>query len=200
MMYNFFFVRKIVGHTCIFLSYCIVLPLTVLIPEVDVPKGGAVFVPCVIAAVNSVFATPRSLHLIFPWILFESAMSFHRTRALFAGLLGTKSANEWVVTEKFGENKAKESRFKVLRERWVCIVIMYICMNELDLWLDINHIVLVILRMVVAELGFAVFVLLSGCYGLVYGKDYYFIYLFLQAITLTIVGFGFIGKNFITSN
>lgn len=54
--------------------------------------------------------------------------------------------------------------------------------------------------MVVAELGFAVFVLLSGCYGLVYGKDYYFIYLFLQAITLTIVGFGFIGKNFITSN
>ncbi|KAL7127157.1 hypothetical protein ABFS83_14G236700 [Erythranthe nasuta] len=178
MIYNFFVVRKIIGHTCVFFSYCVVLPLTVLLPEVDVPKAGAVFVPCIIGAINSIYATPRSLHLIFLWILFESAMSFHRTKAIFTGLLGSKNANQWVVTQKHGdavENKAanniiestapKESRFKILRN-----------------------------RILLPELGIAVFVLWSGCYGFLYSKDYYFIYLFIQAITLTMVGFGFVGK------
>ncbi|KAK6144269.1 hypothetical protein DH2020_021089 [Rehmannia glutinosa] len=127
MIYNFFFVRKIVGHTCIFFSYCVVLPLTILIPEVDIPKWGAVFMPCIITAINSVFATPRSLHLVLLWVLFESAMSFHLTKAIFMGLLGTKSVNEWVVTEKLGDaskieangesDAPKESRLKVLRDR-----------------------------------------------------------------------------------
>ncbi|KAK6144245.1 hypothetical protein DH2020_021065 [Rehmannia glutinosa] len=118
---------KIVGHTCIFFSYCVVLPLTILIPEVDIPKWGAVFMPCIITAINSVFATPRSLHLVLLWVLFESAMSFHLTKAIFMGLLGTKSVNEWVVTEKLGDaskieangesDAPKESRFKVLRDR-----------------------------------------------------------------------------------
>ncbi|KAI3461333.1 hypothetical protein Pfo_017996 [Paulownia fortunei] len=175
MIYSFFFVRKIVGHACIFFSYCVVLPLTILIPEVNVPKGGAVFIPCIIAAINSVFATPRSLHLVFLWVLFENAMSFHLTKAIFMGLLGTKSANEWVVTEKLGDatkNKTNnestapmEPRFKVLRD-----------------------------RILLPELGFAVFLFLSGCYGFLYRKDNYFLYLFLQAITFTIMGFGLIGK------
>ena len=60
MIYNFFVVRKIIGHTCIFFSYCIVLPLTILVAGVDVPKGGAVFVPCIITAINVALSTPRS--------------------------------------------------------------------------------------------------------------------------------------------
>ncbi|KAK6138433.1 hypothetical protein DH2020_027808 [Rehmannia glutinosa] len=57
----------------------------------------------------------------------KSAMSFHLTKAIFMGLLGTKSVNEWVVTEKLGDaskieangesDAPKESRFKVLRDR-----------------------------------------------------------------------------------
>ncbi|XP_011089998.1 glucomannan 4-beta-mannosyltransferase 2 [Sesamum indicum] len=175
MIYNFFFVRKIVGHTCIFFSYCLVLPLTILIPEVNVPKGGAVFIPCIIAAINSILATPRSLHFVFFWILFESVMSLHLTKAIFTGLLGTKSANEWIVTEKLGDstkNKTnnepvapKEPRSGVLRD-----------------------------RILLPELGFAMFLFFSGGYGFLYRNDYYFVYLFLQGITFTIVGFGLIGK------
>ncbi|KAL0390615.1 UNVERIFIED_CONTAM: Glucomannan 4-beta-mannosyltransferase 2 [Sesamum calycinum] len=174
MIYNFFFVRKIVGHTCIFFSYCLVLPLTILIPEVNVPKGGAVFIPCIIAGINSILATPRSLHLVFLWILFENVMSLHLTKAIVKGLLGTKNANEWIITEKIGDSTKintnnepvapEKPRSEVLRD-----------------------------RILLPELGFAMFLFLSGGYGFLYRNDYYFVYLFLQGITFTIVGFGLIG-------
>ncbi|KAG6384234.1 hypothetical protein SASPL_155963 [Salvia splendens] len=130
MIYNFFVVRKIIGHTCIFFSYCIVLPLTIVVAGVDVPKGGAVFVPCIITAINVALSTPRSLHLVVVWVLFECVMSFHLTKAIFTGLLGAKSANEWLVTEKLGDsamrkkiqseasaNAPKRSLYQLIRSR-----------------------------------------------------------------------------------
>nr|GEV70827.1 glucomannan 4-beta-mannosyltransferase 9-like [Tanacetum cinerariifolium] len=58
VIYNFFFVRKIVAHlvTCIF--YCVVLPATVLVPEVQVPKWGAIYIPSIVTLLNAV-GTPR---------------------------------------------------------------------------------------------------------------------------------------------
>lgn len=50
-----------------FFFYCVVIPLTILVPEVDVPKWGAIYIPCIITMLNSV-GTPRyafnfSLHV-----------------------------------------------------------------------------------------------------------------------------------------
>lgn len=71
----------------------------------------------------------RSLHLAIPWVLFENIMSFHRTKALLIGLMETKRANEWIVTEKLGDafkgkssvESSKPSKppqwLKLLRER-----------------------------------------------------------------------------------
>lgn len=102
VIYSFFLVRKITAHMVTFFFYCVVLPLTILVPEVDVPKWGAIYIPCIITILNSV-GTPRSIHLLFYWILFENVMSFHRTKATIIGLLEFKRANEWVVTEKLGD-------------------------------------------------------------------------------------------------
>ncbi|KAI3450664.1 hypothetical protein Pfo_007329 [Paulownia fortunei] len=175
MIYNFFFIRKIVGTMFTFFFYCVVLPLVSLIPEVDVPKWGAIVATFIIATINTLVATPRSLHLAVPWVLFENIMSFHRTKALFIGLLEAKRANEWVVTEKLGDalkNKPnaesstpkEPARLKLLRE-----------------------------RILLHELGIAVFLFACGCYGIFYGEDKYFIYLFPQAIFFTIAGFGYFG-------
>lgn len=172
VIYSFFFVRKIIAHMFTFFFYCVVLPLTVLIPEVYVPKWGAIYLPCIITTLNSV-GTPRSFHLLFYWVLFENVMSFHRTKATIIGLLEAKRVNEWVVTEKLGDtlknkgNKAgvaKRSLSKILGD-----------------------------RIQVHELGFAVFLFVCGCYDFLYGKNNYFIYLFLQVFTFTIAGFGYIG-------
>lgn len=171
VIYSFFFVRKVIAHWVTFFFYCVVIPTTILIPEVKVPIWGAVYIPSVITILNSV-GTPRSIHLLFYWILFENVMSLHRTKATFIGLLEAGRANEWVVTEKLGSsvsnnkanNKApKRPRFKIG---------------------DRIHLL---------ELGFAAFLFFCGCYDFMYGKHNYFIYLFLQTISFTITGFGYVG-------
>lgn len=59
MIYSFFFVRKIIAHLVTFMFYCVVLPATVLVPEVEVPRWGAVYIPTIITLLNAV-GTPRS--------------------------------------------------------------------------------------------------------------------------------------------
>ncbi|CAK8576310.1 unnamed protein product [Lathyrus sativus] len=180
VIYSFFLVRKIVAHMVTFFFYCLVIPLTILVPEVYVPIWGAVYIPSIITILNSV-GTPRSIHLLFYWILFENVMSLHRTKATLIGLLEYGRANEWVVTEKLGDsvnnNKvksdaaAKKGHVKVQKKTRSKF------MERLNL----------------LELGFAVFLFFCGCYDYVHGKHNYFIYLFLQTLTFTIVGFGYVG-------
>ncbi|KAI9124655.1 hypothetical protein K1719_004577 [Acacia pycnantha] len=106
VIYSFFFVRKIIAHVVTFLFYCVVLPATVLVPEVEVPKWG----------------TPRSPHLLVFWVLFENVMSMHRTKATLIGLLEAGRANEWVVTEKLGDALKTKSGGKAPRKPCVAIV------------------------------------------------------------------------------
>lgn len=68
VIYSFFFVRKIVAHLVTFIFYCIVLPATVLVPEVEVPKWGAVYIPSIITLLNAV-GTPRSISITYSLLL-----------------------------------------------------------------------------------------------------------------------------------
>ncbi|KAK9939898.1 hypothetical protein M0R45_016578 [Rubus argutus] len=177
VIYSFFFVRKIIAHMVTFFFYCVVLPLTILVPEVHVPIWGAVYIPSIITILNSV-GTPRSIHLLFYWILFENVMSLHRTKATLIGLFEAGRANEWVVTEKLGDtvkkaadaakNKPAPKFFKKPKFKFVN-------------------------RMHMLELGFGIFLFFCGCYDFVHGKNNYFVYLFLQTITFLICGFGYVG-------
>eukprot|EP00257_Ricinus_communis_P027379 XP_025014793.1 glucomannan 4-beta-mannosyltransferase 9 [Ricinus communis] len=169
VIYSFFLVRKIVAHIVTFVFYCVVLPATVLVPEVAVPKWGAVYIPSIVTLLNAV-GTPRSLHLMVFWILFENVMSLHRTKATFIGLLEAGRVNEWIVTEKLGDalkakpaKAPKKPRFK---------------------FGDRLHLL---------ELGTGAYLFFCGCYDVAFGKNHYFLYLFVQAIAFFIMGFGYIG-------
>ncbi|KAG9151259.1 hypothetical protein Leryth_002813 [Lithospermum erythrorhizon] len=171
VIYSFFFVRKIIAHWVTFFFFCLVLPLSIL-ADVHIPTWGAIYIPCIITTLNAV-GTPRSVHLLFYWILFENVMALHRTKATFIGLFESKRANEWVVTEKLGDalkNKSKDSKPASKKPR----------LNLGD-------------RVQVHELAFAAFLFFCGCYDVLYGRRIYFIYIFLQVITFTIAGFGYIG-------
>ncbi|XP_071912621.1 glucomannan 4-beta-mannosyltransferase 9-like isoform X3 [Coffea arabica] len=111
LIYSFFFVQKIVIHIVMFIFYCVVLPATAMIPEVQVPIWGAVCIP-VITLLNAL-GTPRSFHLAIFWILFENVMSLHRTKGTFIGLLEVGRVNEWIVTEKLGRVLQTNSGSKV---------------------------------------------------------------------------------------
>ncbi|XP_052172324.1 glucomannan 4-beta-mannosyltransferase 9-like [Diospyros lotus] len=169
VLYSFFLVRKIVAHIVTFVLYCIVLPGTVLIPEVEVPKWAAVYIPCIITLLNAV-GTPRSVHLLMFWILFENVMSLHRMKATLIGLLETRRVNEWVVTEKLGDALKAKTTVKAKRPRSR-----------------------VVERMNMLELGVGLFLFFCGCYDFAFGKNHFFIFLFLQSITFFIVGFGYVG-------
>ncbi|CAA2983757.1 glucomannan 4-beta-mannosyltransferase 9 isoform X2 [Olea europaea var. sylvestris] len=170
VIYNFFFVRKIVAHIVTFVFYCVVLPATVLVPEVEVPKWGAVYIPSIITLLNAV-GTPRSLHLLVFWILYENVMSLHRTKATFIGLLEAGRVNEWVVTEKLGDAHKLKSAAKGFKKPRLRI-------GE---------------RLHLLELVAGAYLFYCGCYDFAFGKNHYFIYLFAQAIAFFIAGFGYIG-------
>ncbi|KAL0370153.1 UNVERIFIED_CONTAM: Glucomannan 4-beta-mannosyltransferase 2 [Sesamum angustifolium] len=162
VIYSFFFVRKLIAHMFTFFFYCVVLPLSILVPEVDVPKWGAIYIPCIITTLNSV-GTPRSFHLLFYWVLFENVMSFtgpgvHRS----AG--GQEEKKRYKNKSHSKSAAPRKSLTKFFGD-----------------------------RIQLQELGFALFLFICGCYDFLYGKNNYFIYLFLQVITFTIAGFGYIG-------
>ncbi|KAF3455112.1 hypothetical protein FNV43_RR05560 [Rhamnella rubrinervis] len=181
IIYSFFFVKKIIGRTVPFLWYCIVLPVTTLFPEVYVPNWGTIFSTFIIAFLSSIGTTPRSIHLIVFWIPFQHVMSLLHIKGALIGLLGTGRANEWVVTEKFGnslkEKAAAEAAENITSTQPLLRKPQLHIRDRLHPW----------------ELGFGVFLLFCGCYDFVYGKNNYFIYLFLQTITFFIAGFGYLG-------
>ena len=172
LLYSFFLVRKVVAHVLPFVLYCVVIPFSVLIPEIKIPAWGVVYIPTAITILYAV-RNPSSIHFIPFWILFENVMSFHRTKATFIGLLELGSVNEWVVTEKLGSVSNTKPVPQIL-ERPRC--------RFWDRW-------------TVSELLFAVFLFVCATYNLVYGSDFYFIYIYLQAITFIIVGTGFCGTS-----
>ncbi|XVE68655.1 hypothetical protein DITRI_Ditri09bG0086200 [Diplodiscus trichospermus] len=170
VIYSFFFVRKIVAHLVTFLFYCVVLPATVFVPEVEVPKWGAVYIPSIVTLLNAV-GTPRSLHLVVFWILFENVMSLHRTKATFIGLLEAGRVNEWVVTEKLGDALKTKLGGKATRKPRIRI-------GE---------------RVHILELAVGAYLFFCGCYDLAFGKNRYFIFLFLQSIAFFVAGVGYVG-------
>ncbi|KNA10420.1 hypothetical protein SOVF_144400 [Spinacia oleracea] len=177
-IYSFFLVRKITAHMVTFCFYCVILPLTILIPEVEVPIWGSVYIPSIITILNSV-GTPRSIHLLFYWILFENVMSLHRTKATLIGLFEAGRANEWVVTEKLGDSQKNKGNAKE-KSSSIKAAMKKVRAKVLD-------------RMNFLELIVGVFLFAIGCYDFMYGKWSYYVYFFLQSISFFIVGFGYVG-------
>ncbi|OQU76114.1 hypothetical protein SORBI_3010G093500 [Sorghum bicolor] len=172
LIYSFFFIRKVVAHVVPFMLYCVVIPLSVLIPEVSVPVWGVVYIPTTITLLYAI-RNPSSIHFIPFWILFENVMSFHRTKATFIGLLELGSVNEWVVTEKLGNSNGTKSVPQILEK------------PRCRFW-D---------RCIISEILVAAFLFFCATYNLVLGDDFYFVYIYLQAITFLIVGTGFCGTS-----
>ncbi|KAK9079377.1 hypothetical protein SSX86_001048 [Deinandra increscens subsp. villosa] len=53
VLYAFFFVRKIIAHWVTFFFYCIVIPISIMVPEVHLPKPIAIYIPATITILNS---------------------------------------------------------------------------------------------------------------------------------------------------
>ncbi|KFK34844.1 hypothetical protein AALP_AA5G200500 [Arabis alpina] len=130
LIYNFFFLRKIIVHIFTFVFYCLLLPATVIFPEIEVPKWTTIYIPATITILNAI-ATPKSFYLILYWILFENVMAMHRSKGTLIGLLETSRVKEWVVTQKLGVRENLIPRYSFPeRLRWREITVgmyLFIC-------------------------------------------------------------------------
>lgn len=180
LLYSFFFVRKVVAHIVTFTFYCAIIPASVLIPEVNIPAWGVVYIPTSITLLNAI-RNFSSIHIIPFWILFENVMALHRVKATIIGLWEGGSANEWVVTEKLGGT---------LKEK---------LLPETNSMVNASPRAKASHRFYLPELGFAFFLFICASYDQSYGSDYYFIYIYLQSFAFLIVGLGYVG-SFISSS
>jgi beta-mannan synthase len=54
LLYSFFFVRRVIAPILTFLFYCIVIPLSVMVPEVSIPVWGMFYIPTAITIMNAI--------------------------------------------------------------------------------------------------------------------------------------------------
>ncbi|CAK9212110.1 unnamed protein product [Sphagnum troendelagicum] len=183
MLYAFFFVRKVLAHVVTFVFYCVVIPATVLVPEVDLPLWGAVYIPSIITILNAI-STPKSLHLLVFWVLFENVMSLHRTKATFIGLFDLGRVNEWIVTEKLGNLMKYKMSSKLSGKRSLQRLVSNVLIKGWKLGDRLNML----------ELWTAAFLFFCAIYDFHYeGKNHFFIYLFCQAVAFLLMGVGYCG-------
>jgi len=114
LIFLFFLLRKLILPFYSFTLFCIILPMTMFLPEAELPAWVVCYVPAIMSLLN-ILPAPRSFPFIIPYLLFENTMSVTKFNAMISGLFQLGSAYEWVVTKKSG--RASETDLLALVER-----------------------------------------------------------------------------------
>lgn len=114
LIFLFFLLRKLILPFYSFTLFCVILPLTMFIPEAELPLWVICYIPIFMSLLN-VLPAPKSFPFLVPYLLFENTMSVTKFNAMVSGLFQLGSAYEWVVTKKTG--RSSESDLLALAER-----------------------------------------------------------------------------------
>lgn len=103
MIFLFFLLRKLILPFYSFTLFCIILPLSMFLPEAQLPAWVVCYVPGVMSVLN-ILPAPRSFPFVVPYLLFENTMSVTKFNAMISGLFKLGSSYEWIVTKKSGRS------------------------------------------------------------------------------------------------
>ncbi|KAI4337089.1 hypothetical protein L6164_015543 [Bauhinia variegata] len=103
MIFLFFLLRKLILPFYSFTLFCIILPMTMFVPEAELPAWVVCYIPATMSFLN-ILPAPKSFPFIVPYLLFENTMSVTKFNAMISGLFQLGSAYEWVVTKKTGRS------------------------------------------------------------------------------------------------
>lgn len=101
LIFLFFLLRKLILPFYSFTLFCVILPLTMFVPEAQLPVWVVCYIPALMSFMNIVPA-PKSFPFLIPYLLFENTMSVTKFQAMISGLFQLSSSLEWVVTKKSG--------------------------------------------------------------------------------------------------
>ncbi|XVF81253.1 hypothetical protein PTKIN_Ptkin15bG0141000 [Pterospermum kingtungense] len=103
LIFLFFLLRKLILPFYSFTLFCIILPLTMYLPEAQLPAWVVCYIPGFMSVLN-ILPAPRSFPFIVPYLLFENTMSVTKFNAMISGLFRFGSSYEWIVTKKLGRS------------------------------------------------------------------------------------------------
>ena len=103
MIFLFFLLRKLILPFYSFTLFCIILPLTMFLPEAQLPAWVVCYIPGLVSILN-ILPSPQSFPFIVPYLLFENTMSVTKFNAMISGLFQLGSSYEWIVTKKLGRS------------------------------------------------------------------------------------------------
>ncbi|KAG0483831.1 hypothetical protein HPP92_011915 [Vanilla planifolia] len=103
LIFLFFLLRKLILPFYSFTLFCIILPMTMFVPEAELPAWVVCYIPAAMSFLN-ILPAPKSFPFIVPYLLFENTMSVTKFNAMVSGLFQLGSAYEWVVTKKSGRS------------------------------------------------------------------------------------------------
>lgn len=103
LIFLFFLLRKLILPFYSFTLFCVILPMTMFIPEATLPTWVVCYIPASMSFLN-ILPAPKSFPFIVPYLLFENTMSVTKFNAMVSGLFQLGSAYEWVVTKKSGRS------------------------------------------------------------------------------------------------
>lgn len=103
LIFLFFLLRKLILPFYSFTLFCVILPMTMFVPEAELPAWVVCYIPATMSFLN-ILPVLRSFPFIVPYLLFENTMSVTKFNAMISGLFQLGSAYEWVVTKKSGRS------------------------------------------------------------------------------------------------
>ncbi|KAG8377437.1 hypothetical protein BUALT_Bualt08G0032800 [Buddleja alternifolia] len=198
MIFLFFLLRKLILPFYSFTLFCIILPMTMFIPEATLPSWVVCYVPATITFLN-ILPAPKSFPFIVPYLLFENTMSVTKFNAMISGLFQLGSAYEWVVTKKSGRSSegdlmslvekepkhqrgSSEPNLEEMREE--------IKQQEKRASRNKKH-----NRIYTKELALAFLLLTASARSLLSAQGIHFYFLLFQGVSFLLVGLDLIGEQ-----
>ncbi|KAK3423365.1 hypothetical protein EUGRSUZ_F00101 [Eucalyptus grandis] len=198
LIFLFFLLRKLILPFYSFTLFCIILPMTMFVPEAELPAWVVCYIPATMSFLN-ILPAPKSFPFIVPYLLFENTMSVTKFNAMISGLFQLGSAYEWVVTKKSGRSSEgdllslveKETKHKrgnsapdleALKEE--------ISRQEKKASRKKKH-----NRIYTKELTLAFLLLTASARSLLSAQGVHFYFLLFQGISFLLVGLDLIGEQ-----
>ncbi|CAJ1972215.1 unnamed protein product [Sphenostylis stenocarpa] len=201
----FFLLRKLILPFYSFTLFCIILPITMFVPEAELPLWVICYVPVAMSFLN-ILPAPKSFPFIVPYLLFENTMSVTKFNAMVSGLFQLGSSYEWIVTKKAGRSsesdlmEASEREAKSYMEQQKIhrgasdsvLVESYQCKEHKE---TSGTPVKKANKIYKKELTLAFLLLTASVRSLLSAQGVHFYYLLFQGITFLLVGLDLIGEQ-----
>ncbi|XP_052197627.1 xyloglucan glycosyltransferase 4 [Diospyros lotus] len=202
LIFLFFLLRKLILPFYSFTLFCIILPLTMFIPEAELPLWVVCYVPVFMSFLN-ILPSPKSFPFLIPYLLFENTMSVTKFNAMVSGLFQLGSAYEWVVTKKTGRSSESDLLALVERESITSNqekIPRRLSESGLEMFTKLQEkeaapVVKKRNRLYRKELALAFLLLTAAARSLLSAHGLHFYFLLFQGLSFLVVGLDLIGEQ-----